>query len=244
MKVATRKFVAGSKLILMVLRPHILLGWMAKPFEFAANTLRMTKWAASQHSKGLLNDFPSFKRNYNKRYELYEYVAVNYGLHANQITFLEFGVSGGYSFNWWVNSNNNEGSGFFGFDTFEGLPEKWGAGFSRGDMAAPVPEMADRRVKFIKGLFQETLSDFLKGNRYNMDRQLVIHMDADLFSSTLYALSQVSPYLKKGDVLIFDEFCVPNHEFNAWRTFTRSFYVRMRLVAAVNNYLQVAFIVE
>ena len=72
----------------------------------------------------------------------------------------------------------------------------------------------------------------------------VIHLDADLFSSTLFALTSMAPYLRKGDILLFDEFNVPNHESLAFRMFCESYYVRTKLIGAVNNYLQVALIIE
>ncbi len=72
----------------------------------------------------------------------------------------------------------------------------------------------------------------------------IIHLDADLFSSTIFVLSQLYPYLKKGDIIFFDEFNVANHEFLAFKIFTESFYVKMRPVGAVNNFYQTAFVVE
>ncbi len=54
----------------------------------------------------------------------------------------------------------------------------------------------------------------------------IIHLDADLFSSTIFVLSQLYPYLKKGDIIFFDEFNVANHEFLAFKIFTESFYVK------------------
>jgi hypothetical protein len=52
------------------------------------------------------------------------------------------------------------------------------------------------------------------------------------------------PYLKKGDILFFDEFNVPNHEFQALKIFTETFYVSTELIGAVNNYYQVAVMVK
>ena len=72
----------------------------------------------------------------------------------------------------------------------------------------------------------------------------LIHMDADLFSSTIFVLSQLYPYLKNGDIIFFDEFNVANHEFLAFKIFTGSFYVKLRPVGAVNNFYQTAFVVE
>ena len=59
-------------------------------------------------------------------------------------------------------------------------------------------------------------------------RPKIIHLDADLFSSTIFVLSQLYPYLKKGDIIFFDEFNVANHEFLAFKIFTESFYVKLR----------------
>lgn len=69
-------------------------------------------------------------------------------------------------------------------------------------------------------------------------------MDADLFTSTIYVLTSLAPYIRKGDIIIFDEFNVPNHEFLAYKIFTDSFNVKFRLIGAVNNFFQVAFIIE
>ena len=69
-------------------------------------------------------------------------------------------------------------------------------------------------------------------------------MDADLFSATLFALSQLYPYLQKGDIIMFDEFNVYGHEFKAFRLFTECFYVKLKLISARNNFYHAAFEVE
>jgi hypothetical protein len=62
-----------------------------------------------------------------------------------------------------------------------------------------------------------------------------------LYSSTAFVLSQLYPYLKKGDLIFFDEFNVPLHEFRAYDEFTRNFYVQLKPLGAVNNFYQTAF---
>ncbi|MBK6815843.1 MAG: hypothetical protein IPG82_10420 [Saprospiraceae bacterium] len=60
--------------------------------------------------------------------------------------------------------SKSPGFKFYGFDTFEGLPERWGH-LAAGSMTAHgnVPAIQDGRAGFIKGLFQDTLPGFLHG---------------------------------------------------------------------------------
>jgi hypothetical protein len=112
-------------------------------------------------------------------------------------------------------------------------------------MAFDQAQINDGRAEFIKGISQESLFPFIESNKSLLrTKPKVIHMDADLFSSTIFVLSQLYPYLKKGDIIFFDEFNVANHEFLAFKIFTESFYVKLRPVGAVNNFYQTAFVVE
>lgn len=213
-------------------------------FLFIVNFNRLRSWI-SKNGKGLLmNDFYSSTRDYEKRYKLYETVAGHYKLDEKEIAYLEFGVASASSFKWWIERNKNLNSLFFGFDTFEGLPEDWG-GYKKGDMAHNIPNIADDRANFIRGIFQDTLPGFLENEGSSIKtRQKLIHLDADLFSSTIFVLSQLYPYLNKGDLIIFDEFNVGNHEFFAFKIFTEAFYVNLCPIAAQNNFYQAAFIVK
>ena len=241
MKRLYTKINAFIKGFIILIKPHYLLGFMRKPMLFGYNTLSLSKWISNQDTKGISNDFYSPKRDFAKRYNLYQHVVDIKGLANIPIDYLEFGVSKGRSFSWWLKANTNQDSRFFGFDTFEGLPEAWGAVYKKGDMSAIIPDVDDNRADFIKGLFQDTFQPFTKSNNLNTGRTKIIHLDADLFSSTLYILTSIAPYLNKGDILLFDEFNVPNHEFMAYQCFTQSFYIKTKMIGAVNNYLQVAF---
>ena len=100
------------------------------------------------------------------------------------------------------------------------------------------------RAEFIRGIFQDSLHPFIESNKTILrTKAKLIHLDADLFSSTIFVLSQLYPYLKKGDIIFFDEFNVANHEFLAFKIFTESFYVKLRPIGAVNNFYQTAFMV-
>ncbi|MES1223710.1 MAG: class I SAM-dependent methyltransferase [Bacteroidota bacterium] len=185
------------------------------------------------------NDFPS-KWNYQKRYPLYKWVLEKENLVNTDINYLEFGVASGESFRWFLKINANQESRFYGFDTFTGLPEDWGP-YKKGtfDNNNKIPVIGDTRGKFYQGLFQQTLPGFLK--ELNNNKKNIIMMDADLYSATLYVLTSIAPFLKKDDIIFFDEFAVPTHEFKAYLDFTQSYYINLELIAAANNYYFTAF---
>jgi O-methyltransferase len=207
---------------------------------FLSNLLYLTKFSAwaYKNRKVEYNDFFS-KWDYSKRNAMYQWVIDKEQLNAN-INYLEFGVAAGHSFIWWLDKIKNPESRFYGFDTFDGLPEDWGP-FKKGSFSNnnKVPEIKDSRGKFFTGLFQQTVPNFLK--ELDNNKRNVIMMDADLYSATLYALTMLSPYLKKGDIIFFDEFVVPTHEFKAYLDFVQSHYINLQLIAAANNYYFVAF---
>ena len=201
---------------------------------------RLSKWA-SDNKKIAFNDFPS-KWDYNKRYDLYRYVFKNEILNLD-INYLEFGVADGHSFNWWMTENNHPASCFYGFDTFTGLPEDFGP-YKKGTFANSnnIPAIKDDRGKFYQGLFQQTLPSFLKN--FSSDKKNVIMLDADLYTATLFVLTSLAPFLKKDDIIFFDEFAVPTHEFMAYQEFISSYYFDLELIGAANNYYFVAFRVK
>lgn len=217
---------------------HRIFGPFSGAMLNLAYLSKVSKWI-SVNKNIEFNDFYSPKWDYNKRYKLYEYV-LNKKQLSGKIHYMEFGVSGGHSFEWWVNRNTDPDSSFTGFDTFEGLPEDWG-GFQKGAMStnSKLPQVSDIRAEFVRGLFQDSLPGYIK----NLDRSCrkVIMMDADLYTSTLYVLSTLAPYIEKGDIIFFDQFNVPMHEFLAFINFTSSYYLKMQLIGAANNYYFCAF---
>jgi len=216
---------------------HILI----KPFEGvlinAAYLSKLSRWI-DKTPKGNFNDFYNKKVNYSDRFKLHEFVFKE-EIQNQPIDYLEFGVASGIAFKWWVEKNENPGSRFFGFDVFTGLPEDFGVMKKQHyDTAGQTPNIQDDRVTFIKGLFQDSLPGFL--NDYKPQQKKVVHMDADLYSSTLFVLTKLNPFLEKDDIIIFDEFGVPTHEFRAFSDIVSSYNLRYEFLGAVNNYLQIA----
>lgn len=147
------------------------------------------------------------------RQALYQWL-VDHAKLDGPIDYIEFGVSHGESIQWWVDHNKHPETTFTGFDSFAGLPEKWqnwGEGsFTTG---GKIPIIDDSRCKFVKGFFNSTVPAWVSGRDF--PRRTVLHLDADLYTSTLLALTQLLPKLKPGSILIYDEFADPLHEYRA-----------------------------
>ena len=138
------------------------------------------------------------------------------------IDFFEFGVFEGHSILGLAKNHTNPNSRFFGFDAFDdGYPESWDQ-HKKGDYASSIPKTNDTRIKFIKGKFQESLDGFLQ--TYKPENRLLVHMDADLYSSTLYVLTKLDKLFDKKTIVTFDEFGYVDKEFLAFYDYTRSYY--------------------
>lgn len=199
---------------------------------------KLSAWRANTKINGY-NDWFQGNWDYERRLILYQEISKAEQLNSLAIDYFEFGVSGGVSFKWWLQHNQNPASNFYGFDTFEGLPESFGD-FAKGSMAVTLEalDIKDPRANFQKGLFQDTLPPFL--DKYQGKRKKLIHMDADIFSATLFSLSQLFRFLNDGDIIMFDEFAVPTNEFMAFKIFIESFYIKYEVLGAANNYLFLA----
>jgi hypothetical protein len=143
--------------------------------------------------------------SYEKRANFYTYV-YNRLVCKAPVDYLEFGVATGESFRAWLGLSRHAGSRFFGFDSFEGLPEDWQADSPKGAYSTlgQVPQVDDPRATFVKGLFQQTVDGFSLG--FKPQNRLVLHMDADLYSSTLYVLMALNRHISPGTLILFDEF--------------------------------------
>jgi O-methyltransferase len=164
-------------------------------------------------------------------------------LAAAEFDFLEFGVYQGESLRWWRDHAEHRACRFVGFDTFSGLPQGWrdrpvGYFTTHGQ----IPEMNDTRFSFCVGLFQDTLPTFLK--TFRRERRLVLHLDADLYSSTLFVLMAFAAILRNGDLLLFDEFSCASHEFRAFQDFISVFDRPYIMVDSSANFTQVCLRVK
>lgn len=112
----------------------------------------------------------------------------------------EFGVFMGESINHIAKMTDRT---VFGFDSFEGLPEKWQDGWKVGAFAMPMLPKVRSNVRLIKGWFNETLPGFVKENTGDIG---FLHVDSDLYSSARTIFEFLEPRLKPGAVIVFDEY--------------------------------------
>ena len=113
---------------------------------------------------------------------------------------LEFGVRYGTSIRQLASLTSKP---LYGFDSFEGLPEDWHQEskliYSTSGRIPKVPA----HVTLIPGWFEETLPVFLE--KHGEDIAL-INIDCDIYSSTKTVLDLLSPRIKKGTIILFDEY--------------------------------------
>jgi len=180
------------------------------------NNALVGRWIAANSSVPKVNDRHSLYRFLAKRFE------------GQPIDYLEFGVWQGDSIRQWASLNSHPETRLFGFDSFEGLPEDWDRSMSAGtfDVQGVLPKIDDKRVSFVKGWFQDTLPGFLA--QYKRQDRLVVNIDADLHSSTLYCLVKLDPIITPGTIVIFDEFVSALHEFRAYHEYCKAFRREMR----------------
>lgn len=149
------------------------------------------------------------------------------------VELLEFGVFDGTSLRWW-RANLPPGSRVVGFDSFHGLPARWNdrhpaGAFDRGGVA---PQFGDESIELIAGLFEETLAGFL--DRWTRRFPVVVHLDADLYSSTAFVLRSLRGRIGPRPILVFDEFWDIRHEHRAFDEFCERGRLRYEFLAVTN----------
>ncbi|HXH55497.1 MAG TPA: class I SAM-dependent methyltransferase [Gammaproteobacteria bacterium] len=180
-----------------------------------------------------LRDIPTFKT----RKDLFKYClnSVPEGL------ALEFGTYKGNSIN--LLAKLKKGQHFYGFDSFEGLPETWTMGCRKGafSIRGKLPPVRDN-VTLIKGFFDKTLSDFVSQHK---DQPVAfLHIDCDLYSSTKTVLETLHSRLVTGTIICFDEYYnYPDWaegEYRAFIEFAKAYNILFEYIGYIRAGSQVA----
>lgn len=206
------------------------MGRDSRRLDTIVNLPKIETWRKRHVAKGT----PEFA----EREQMYDHVHALFDA-SEPITFLEFGVFRGSSMRHWTELDGHPDSRFYGFDSFEGLPEDWkrfDAKMVKGhfDVQGNLPDIDDDRCEFIAGWFQDSVDGFL--DDFKPSEQLVVHIDADLYSSALYVLTRLNSLLVPGTIVIFDEFSSVLNEFAALEHYCAAYMREYEVVAHAWHY--------
>lgn len=138
--------------------------------------------------------------------------------------YLEFGVWTGGTINFAAQERPDKI--IHGFDSFHGLPDAWHnnpVGFLSLDGEAP--EVKDN-VRLHKGYFEDTLPGFLEEHK---SPAAFVHIDCDIYSSTVTVLEALKDRLRPGTVIVFDEYI--GDEKRAFVEFTNRYGIRYKYLS-------------
>jgi hypothetical protein len=120
-------------------------------------------------------------------------------VHSSDKLWLEFGVGSGASINYISQFAN--GGVVYGFDSFQGLPEKWIDGYEAGSFtrhgsSPPV----NPNVELVIDVYSNSLVPFLQSQNKKIS---FVHIDCVVYSSTKFVLDSIKPYLDDNCVIVF-----------------------------------------
>jgi predicted O-methyltransferase YrrM len=138
--------------------------------------------------------------------------------------YMEFGVFKGATINFMAHLYPEKE--IWGFDSFEGLPERWTGNTSSFDAGGKLPEVRSN-VTLVRGWFDRTLPAWLVEHREPI---AFVHIDCDVYSSTKIIFDGIGSQLQPGAIIVFDEyFGYPgwqHHEYRAFQEFVEANGIR------------------
>ena len=189
----------------------------------AINYLEVGRW---MHAHGY-----DVSHRYAHRERLFDIVGAQVG--DREVLYMEFGLWQGDATRYWSKLLGHPKSKLHGFDSFEGLPESWNLFTPTGhfSLQGTVPQTDDGRVQFFKGWFEQTLRDYTLPPH----EILVLNLDADLYSSTIFVLNRLRDQIVPGTYLYFDEICDRLHELRAFDEFITKTGMEFRLLGVTKT---------
>jgi hypothetical protein len=179
--------------------------------------------------------------NFATDYDLHHWVAttqLNTDL-LNGGMVAEFGVATGRTINHfarWLPQHT-----IHGFDSFAGLPENWTSRMPKGFFSRNSAPSVRNNVILHTGWFNDTLPPFVEQHRKPL---ALLHIDCDLYSSTVTILNNLVDRIVPGTIIVFDEyFNYPGwqqDEFRAWQEHTIRSGCQYEYIGYVSRHQQVA----
>ena len=181
--------------------------------------------------------------NFDTDYDLHKWVATTQ-LDQRLLSdgwVLEFGVATGRTLNQFAHWLPNKQ--VYGFDGFEGLPEDWTSRMRKGFFARSRLPRVRNNCELVVGWFDQTLPGF-QANKIQNDPIALLHVDCDLYSSTVTILNNLKNNIVPGTVIVFDEYMnYPGwqlDEFKAWQEHCKMYGVNYEYIGRVSRHQKVA----
>tara|TARA_Y100001937_G_C7048720_1_gene298061 strand:- start:164 stop:928 length:765 start_codon:yes stop_codon:yes gene_type:complete len=135
----------------------------------------------------------------------------------------------------------NAKESFYGFDSFEGLPEDWKPGSPKGKFKTnKIPKIEG--CKMVVGWFEDTLPTFVVNNKNK--KIALLHIDCDLYSSTKTTLKYLDEFITEGTVILLDEIIGSKdhleHEYKAFKEYLDENNIEIEWLAYIANAAQAA----
>jgi predicted O-methyltransferase YrrM len=179
-------------------------------------------------------------RNFATDYDLHDWVVgeIDPGLRARGL-ILEFGVATGRTLNHFARLMPEKT--VYGFDGFVGLPEAWTSRMQAGFFARENLPRVRKNCELVVGWFSDTLPGFAKKHQQSL---ALLHVDCDLYSSTVTILENLEKQIVPGTVIVFDEYInYPGwqlDEFRAWHEFVAKNKIKYEYIGRVSRHQKVA----
>jgi len=214
-----------------------LLGLYTDVIDTEFTAVRLASEESARYVLEHMRAVPNFDTDYN----LHEWVTKTQ-LSADLSTgmILEFGVATGRTLNQFAHWLPDRV--IHGFDGFEGLPEDWTSRMRKGFFARSNLPRVRSNCELHVGWFDQTLPGFVR--RQGQRPIQLLHVDCDLYSSTVTILNNLKDNIVPGTVIVFDEYInYPGwqlDEFRAWQEHCAKYKVRYEYIGRVSRHQKVA----
>jgi hypothetical protein len=217
---------------------RLLLGQYTDVIDTEFTAVRL----ASEESARYVLEHMRTVPNFDTDYDLHKWVCETQ-LDANMDRagmVLEFGVATGRTLNQFAHWLPHKT--IHGFDGFQGLPEDWTSRMRRGFFARKNLPRVRTNCELHVGWFDQTLPGFMQVNGHRPVQ--LLHVDCDLYSSTVTVLNALRSNIVPGTVIIFDEYINypgwQRDEFRAWQEHVQAQGLRYEYIGRVSRHQKVA----
>jgi hypothetical protein len=213
-----------------------LLGLHTDVIDYDATAVRLASEDSARYMIEHMRAVPNFETDY----DLHDWVVGEVDLDLmHKGLVLEFGVATGRTLNHFARLL--PGKTVYGFDGFQGLPEDWTSRMRRGFFARDSLPAVRSNCQLVVGWFDQTLPKWIKSNHQPV---ALLHVDCDLYSSTVTILNNLRHQIVPGTVIVFDEYInYPGwqlDEFRAWQEYVKKHKIQYEYIGRVSKHQKVA----